>query len=271
MHFGQRVATYEAVKHVGFEVPEGEILGIVGRNGAGKSTLLRAIAGIFSPDGGRIDLFGHTVSLLSIGVGFNRRLSGRENIYLSGLLLGYDEAAIAAKEEAIAEFSELGPFLDKPVQTYSSGMYSKLAFAITAMLETDITLIDEILSVGDAQFKRKSYARMRELISDENRTVLIVSHDLNTLEKLCDEILWLDAGRVMRKGPAADVLKAYSEFMGFPTALPGRAKKPRRKPATAKPAAKKSTPTAKSIAAEKAPVKPVAPQPAGNPAKPAAS
>lgn len=213
MRFGQRVATYEAVKHVSFEMPEGEILGIVGRNGAGKSTLLRAIAGIFSPDGGRIDLFGHTVSLLSIGVGFNRRLSGRENIYLSGLLLGYDEEAIAAKEEDIAEFSELGPFLDKPVRTYSSGMYSKLAFAITAMLETDITLIDEILAVGDAQFKRKSYARMRELISDENRTVLIVSHDLRTLEELCGELLWLDEGRVVRKGPTAEVLPAYRAFM----------------------------------------------------------
>ena len=212
-HFGRRAATYEAVKHVSFELPEGEILGIVGRNGAGKSTMLRAIAGIFSPDGGNIDLFGHTVSLLSIGVGFNRRLSGRENIYLSGLLLGYDEASIAAKEQAIADFSELGPFLDKPVQTYSSGMHSKLAFAITAMLETDIMLIDEILSVGDARFKRKSYARMHELISDENRTVLIVSHDLRTLEELCGEILWLDEGRVVRKGPTAEVLPAYRDFM----------------------------------------------------------
>lgn len=213
MRFGRRVATYEAVKHVSFQLPEGEILGIVGRNGAGKSTLLRAIAGIFSPDGGKIDLFGHTVSLLSIGVGFNRRLSGRENIYLSGLLLGYDEESIAAKERAIADFSELGPFLDKPVQTYSSGMYSKLAFSITAMLETDIILIDEVLSVGDAQFKRKSYKRMRELISGERRTVLIVSHDMRTLEELCGEILWLDAGRVVRKGPAGEVLAAYRAFM----------------------------------------------------------
>lgn len=240
MRFGRRVATYDAVKHVSFEMPEGEILGIVGRNGAGKSTLLRAIAGIFSPDGGKIDLFGHTVSLLSIGVGFNRRLSGRENIYLSGLLLGYDEAAIAAKEAAIAEFSELGPFLDKPVLTYSSGMYSKLAFAITAMLETDITLIDEVLSVGDAQFKRKSYARMRELISDENRTVLIVSHDLRTLEALCGEILWLDEGRVVRKGPAAEVLEEYGAFMD--SLLPKTAKKPPAKPAAKKPPAKPAAP-----------------------------
>ncbi|MBQ7251143.1 MAG: ABC transporter ATP-binding protein [Kiritimatiellae bacterium] len=236
MRFGQRIAIYEAVKHVSFEVPEGEILGIVGRNGAGKSTLLRAIAGIFSPDGGTIDLFGHTVSLLSIGVGFNRRLSGRENIYLSGLLLGYDEAAIAAKEEAIADFSELGAFLDKPVRTYSSGMYSKLAFAITAMLESDIMLIDEVLSVGDAQFKRKSYARMRELIADEHRTVIVVSHDLRTVEELCGGILWLDEGRVVRQGPAAEVLPAYREFMDreFP--------KPPKKAPPAKPAAKPAAP-----------------------------
>lgn len=241
-HFGRRAAKYEAVKHVSFEMPEGEILGIVGRNGAGKSTMLRAIAGIFSPDGGSIDLFGHTVSLLSIGVGFNRRLSGRENIYLSGLLLGYDEASIAAKEQAIADFSELGPFLDKPVQTYSSGMHSKLAFAITAMLETDIMLIDEILSVGDARFKKKSYARMRELISDENRTVLVVSHELRTLEELCDEILWLDEGRVVRKGPTAEVLPAYRDFMDRES--PTTPKKAPPAQPVAKPAAKPATPAA---------------------------
>ena len=172
---------FHAVKDVSFEIPKGQILGICGKNGSGKSTLLRAIAGIFSADSGTIDLHGNTISLLSIGVGFQRRLSGYENIFLSGLLLGYSEEQINEKLDEIIEFSELGDFIYKPVNSYSSGMYSKLAFAITAILETDIMLIDEVLSVGDVRFQQKSYNKMKELISDENRTVIIVSHSSRTL------------------------------------------------------------------------------------------
>ena len=212
-HFGDKVEVYEALKGVSFEVEEGKILGIIGQNGAGKSTMLRAIAGIFSPDKGTIDLHDRTISLLSIGVGFNKKLTGKENIYLSGMLLGFSEEEIAAKEKEIIDFADIGDFIKKPVKTYSSGMYSKLAFAITAILETDIMLIDEVLSVGDAKFKEKSYNKMKELISDTHRTVIIVSHSLGTISELCDEVLWLEKGEVIMKGSAEEVIPKYQEFM----------------------------------------------------------
>lgn len=212
-HFGDKVELFHALKGVSFEIEEGKILGIIGKNGSGKSTMLRAIAGIFSPDKGRIDLHGRSISLLSIGVGFNRKLTGRENIYLSGMLLGFSEEEIARKEKAIIEFADIGDFIKRPVKTYSSGMYSKLAFAITAILETDIMLIDEVLSVGDAKFKEKSYNKMKELISDTTRTVIIVSHSLGTIKELCDEVLWLNDGEIKMMGKAEDVIPKYEEFM----------------------------------------------------------
>ena len=208
-----KVEIFEALKGVSFEIEEGKILGIIGQNGAGKSTMLRAIAGIFSPDKGNIDLHGHSISLLSIGVGFNKKLTGKENIYLSGMLLGFSEKEIAKKEKAIIEFADIGDFINKPVKTYSSGMHSKLAFAITAILETDIMLIDEVLSVGDAKFKEKSYNKMKELISDDTRTVIIVSHSLGTIQELCDEVLWLEKGEVVMKGAADEIIPKYEEFM----------------------------------------------------------
>ncbi|MBS7175945.1 MAG: ABC transporter ATP-binding protein [Clostridiales bacterium] len=209
----KKVEMFEAVKNVSFTVEKGEILGIVGRNGSGKSTLLKTLAGIFSPDSGTIDTKGNSVSLLSIGVGYQREMTGRENIMLSGMLLGFDEAFIRQKEAEIIEFSELGKFIDMPVKSYSSGMYSKLAFSITAILETDIMMIDEVLSVGDAKFKKKSYAKMKSLINDQNRTVLIVSHSSDTLRKLCTSILWLHDGDVRKIGKASEVLAEYEEFM----------------------------------------------------------
>jgi len=208
-----KIEIFEALKGVSFEIEEGKILGIIGKNGSGKSTMLRAIAGIFSPDKGEIDLHNHSVSLLSIGVGFNNKLTGRENIYLSGMLLGFSEEEIAKKENEIIKFADIGNFIDKPVKTYSSGMHSKLAFAITAILETDIMLIDEVLSVGDAKFKEKSYNKMKELISNDKRTVLIVSHSLNTIKELCNEVLWLNDGEVIMKGSAKEVLPKYEEYM----------------------------------------------------------
>lgn len=204
---------FEALKGVSFKVEQGKILGIVGKNGSGKSTMLKAIAGIFSADEGTIDLHGHSVSLLSIGVGFNKRLSGRENILLSGLVIGFSEEYIRSKMDEIIEFSELGDFIDKPVKTYSSGMYSKLAFSITAILDTEIMLIDEVLSVGDAKFKKKSYNKMKSLIKEEHRTVVIVSHSSDTLRKLCDHILWIHEGQVKMYGTKEEVLPAYEEFM----------------------------------------------------------
>ena len=208
-----RAEVFHAVKHVSFTLEKGEILGIIGKNGSGKSTMLQAIAGIFSPNQGEMDLHGNSVSLLSIGVGFQRELTGRENIVLSGMLLGFSEKQVKEKEQEIIEFSELGDFIDAPVRTYSSGMYSKLAFSITAILETDIMLIDEVLSVGDASFKKKSFNKMKELISDENRTVIIVSHSMDTIKELCSKALWIHNGEVKTYGESREVVEKYLEFM----------------------------------------------------------
>lgn len=208
----QRDEYFHAVKGVSFSLEKGGILGIVGKNGSGKSTLLKTIAGIFSPDSGSIDLHGNSVSLLSLGVGFQTNLSGRDNILLSGMMLGFPKSHVEAKTQEIIDFSELGDFIDAPVRTYSSGMYAKLAFSITAILETDMILIDEVLSVGDARFKKKSYEKMRQLISNTNRTVIIVSHSEGTLQELCDSILWIHDGQVRMYGDTQTVLEAYSAY-----------------------------------------------------------
>ena len=205
---------FEAVKHVTFSVEEGGILGIVGKNGSGKSTLLRSIAGVFSPNTGTIDLKGHSVSLMALGVGFKENLTGRENIVLSGMLLGFSEREIEERSQEIIDFAQIGDFIDRPVRTYSSGMHSKLAFAITAMLENDIMLVDEVLSVGDEKFRKKSLAKMKELISDDNRTVIIVSHSIETLRELCGRVMWLHDGEMKEIGETGIVLEHYLKFMG---------------------------------------------------------
>ncbi len=204
---------FKAVKGVSFEVPKGQILGICGKNGSGKSTLLRAISGIFSPDSGSINLHGNSISLLSIGVGFQKQLTGYENIFLSGMLLGYSKEQIEEKIDDIIEFSELGDFIYRPVRSYSSGMHSKLAFSITAILETDIMLIDEVLSVGDIHFKEKSYNKMKELISNDDRTVVIVSHNSNTIKELCNKVIWLHEGLIKDQGDPKVIMDKYEAFM----------------------------------------------------------
>ena len=209
----QKPDRFVAVKGISFYVREGEILGIIGKNGSGKSTTLNALAGIFSPDSGSIDLNGHSISLLSIGVVFIREMTGRENITLSGMLLGFTEEQVKAKEQEIIDFAEIGEFIDMPVRTYSSGMYSKLAFSITAILETDIMLIDEVLSVGDQKFKKKSYEKMKSLISNKDRTVVIVSHSIETLKQLCDTVMWMHEGQIKRIGDPNEVLDEYVAFM----------------------------------------------------------
>ena len=209
----QKPDRFVAVKGISFYVREGEILGIIGKNGSGKSTTLNALAGIFSPDSGSIDLNGHSISLLSIGVGFIREMTGRDIITLSGMLLGFTEEQVKAKEQEIIDFAEIGEFIDMPVRTYSSGMYSKLAFSITAILETDIMLIDEVLSVGDQKFKKKSYEKMKSLISNKDRTVVIVSHSIETLKQLCDTVMWMHEGQIKRIGDPNEVLDEYVAFM----------------------------------------------------------
>ena len=202
-----------AVRDVSFYANIGEVIGIVGKNGSGKSTLLRTLAGVFAPDSGCIDLHGNSVSLLSLGTGFQNEVSGRENIFLNGMLLGFSEAQIQEKLDEIIAFSELGEFIDMPVKSYSSGMKSKLGFSVTAILETDIILIDEVLSVGDTKFRKKSYAKMRQLIEDSDRTALIVSHQESTLRDLCNRVLWLHEGEIRMLGDSKPVLDAYLAFM----------------------------------------------------------
>lgn len=202
-----------AVKGISFSVSRGQILGIIGKNGSGKSTLLRAMAGVFSADKGIINLHGNKVSLLSLGVGFKSELTGRENVILSGLLLKFTLEEINDKLPGVINFAEIGEFIDAPVKTYSSGMYSKLAFSVAVSLETEIILIDEVLSVGDEKFRIRSYNRIKELITDRKRTVVIVSHDMNTLEELCDSILWLHEGEIKQIGVPGEVLDAYRKFM----------------------------------------------------------
>lgn len=209
----KKASREEAVKGISFDIYKGEIVGLIGQNGSGKSTTLRCIAGIISPDEGSVNLFGNSISLLAIGVGFQKELTGRTNIVLSGLLMGFTEKEIMAKMDEIIEFSELGKFIDKPVRTYSSGMYSRLAFAITATLDTDILLIDEVFSVGDARFKKKSNKKMKSLIMNKDRTVIMISHSLDTLRSLCDRVIWLDQGEIKMIGEPNEVLDKYNEYM----------------------------------------------------------
>ena len=207
----EKPKTFQAVKDISFDINRGEIVGIIGKNGSGKSTLLRAIANIYSPDRGTIDCFGNTVGLMAIGVGFINSLSGRDNVILSGLLMGLTREEIDNLMDDIIEFSELEDFIDEPVSSYSSGMHSKLAFAVSSFIETDIMLVDETLSVGDRRFRKKSEKKMLSLINDERKTVLIVSHNLPTLNELCQRVIWIDDGVVRMDGPTNEVITAYSD------------------------------------------------------------
>ena len=210
---GTKLQPIRAIREMSFSVQKGEVIGIVGRNGSGKTTLLRAIAGIFDPDAGEINLYGNRVSLMALGVGFDPELSGRENIMLSGMMLGFSRKEIREHMDEIIAFSELSDFIDYPVRAYSSGMYSKLAFSITSFLETDIMLIDEVLSVGDIAFQDKSRNKMRELIAQRKHTVLLVSHNVGLLQDVCDRVIWMDAGSLRQFGRTDRVLKEYSDFM----------------------------------------------------------
>lgn len=215
---GKTFERFYALKEISFELEEGLILGVIGRNGSGKSTILKTIAGIFSPDSGSINLHENRVSLLALGVGFQSSLSGYDNIFLSGMLLGITKKEIQEKLDGIIEFSELEDFIYKPIGTYSSGMISKLAFSISSTLDTDILLIDEVFSVGDIAFKKKSLERVHKLISDKSKTVLIVSHDIEMIRGQCDKAIWLDAGRIIEYGDTNKTIDAYVNYMESPKA-----------------------------------------------------
>jgi ABC-type polysaccharide/polyol phosphate transport system ATPase subunit len=207
------VREIEALRNVSFQVPHGKVMGVVGANGAGKSTLMRTVAGILPPNTGRVEVNGRVSTLLSLGVGFNRKLTGRQNVVLGGLAAGLTRAELAEKYDEIVEFAELEDFMDMPMRTYSSGMYGRLAFAVAMTMHPDILIIDEALSVGDARFRRKSFERMRQLCQ-EDRTILLVSHALGTIEKLCDDCIWMHEGRLRMWDEPSAVVEAYTEFLG---------------------------------------------------------
>jgi ABC-type polysaccharide/polyol phosphate transport system ATPase subunit len=201
-----------ALLDVSFKVEHGEFLGVIGHNGAGKSTLLRTIAGILPPSSGRVVVNGYVTTLLSVGIGFNGELTGRENIRLGGLANGLSPKEVAAREEEIAEFSGLGEFIDYPLKTYSSGMRSRLGFSVAVHMDPDILLIDEALSAGDAEFRTKASEKIREIMS-RARAILLVSHGLATVEEMADRVLWLDHGRLMGHGEPAEVINSYKEHV----------------------------------------------------------
>jgi ABC-type polysaccharide/polyol phosphate transport system ATPase subunit len=203
----------EALKRVSFEVPHGQVLGVVGANGAGKSTLMRVMAGILPPTSGRVEVDGRVSTLLALGIGFNRKLTGRENVVLGGLAAGLSREQLEEKYEEIVEFAELEEFMDMPMRTYSSGMYGRLGFSVAVNMEPDILLIDEALSVGDARFRRKSFRKMRQLIR-QDRTIVLVSHALGSIEELCDSAVWLHKGELQMWDEPSTVIDAYTEFLG---------------------------------------------------------
>jgi teichoic acid transport system ATP-binding protein len=205
------VRTIDAVKGITLDVPSGTVLGIIGRNGAGKSTLLRTIAGILPPSEGRVTVRGQVSTLLALGVGFNRELSGRDNVILGGMAAGFARREITTRLPDIEAFAELGEFIDYPMHTYSSGMFGRLAFAVAVHMEPDILLIDEALSTGDAAFKEKCLDKISELVG-QARTILLVSHGMRVVRDLATECLWLHKGEIRGRGDPESVIEQYSAF-----------------------------------------------------------
>jgi homopolymeric O-antigen transport system ATP-binding protein len=207
--------TIWGLKDVSFEVASGEAVGIIGHNGAGKSTLLRILSRITEPTTGRAELYGRVGSLLEVGTGFHSELTGRENLYLNGAILGMRKADIDRKADEIVAFAETGKFIDTPVKHYSSGMYMRLAFAVAAHLEPEILIVDEVLAVGDLNFQNKCLGKMQDVAS-QGRTVLFVSHNMGAISNLCTSALWLDAGRIVAQGAVNDIVATYIQSVGRP-------------------------------------------------------
>lgn len=199
---------FTALEHVSFTVKKGETLGLIGRNGAGKSTLLKVISGILKPTEGSVTCHGNVVPMLELGSGFDMDLTGRENIFLNGAILGYSEEYLKSKYEEIVDFSELGQFIEVPIRNYSSGMLARLAFSVASVVNPEILIVDEILSVGDAGFQEKSRKRMLELMGG-GTTVLFVSHSLDQIREMCGRVIWLEHGQVKASGRAEEICNAY--------------------------------------------------------------
>lgn len=202
---------HKVLKDVSFEVKKGEVVGIIGRNGAGKSTLLKIISGVLSPTKGSVEVGGIIVPMLELGAGFDADLSGRENVYLNGAILGYSKSFLDERYDDIVAFSELQDFMETPIRNYSSGMMMRLAFSIATVVQPEILIVDEILAVGDEGFQRKSKERMLELMSG-GTTVLFVSHSIDQIEEMCNRVVWLDQGTVRQIGQADEVCREYRNY-----------------------------------------------------------
>ncbi|MDF2991610.1 MAG: transporter ATP-binding protein [Microbacterium sp.] len=198
-----------ALKDVSFEVPRGSTFGLIGRNGSGKSTLLKCLAKILYPDQGRIQVHGRQASLLEVGSGFHPELSGRENVFLNGSILGMTKKEVTRKFDEIVSFAGVGDFIDQPVKNYSSGMYVRLGFSVAVAGTPDVLVVDEVLAVGDATFQKRCRTKFREM-REEGRTVILVSHSMSTVRDMCDQVAWLDAGQLRGAGDATPVIEAYN-------------------------------------------------------------
>src|SRR5438067_9433805 len=210
-----------ALKNISFDVKQGEVVGIIGRNGAGKSTLLKILNRITEPTSGGADVYGRVGALLEVGTGFHPELTGRENVFLNGAILGMSKAEIQRKFDEIVAFAEVEKFVDTPLKHYSSGMSVRLAFAVAAHLEPEILLVDEVLAVGDSEFQRRCLGKMSEIATEDARTVLFVSHNMGAIEGLCHRCIVLDGGRIQFDGAPKDAIAAYAELMtpGIPGAV----------------------------------------------------
>jgi lipopolysaccharide transport system ATP-binding protein len=215
--YGSRFEGFDALKEISFEIGEGEAVGIVGRNGSGKSTMLKIIAGVYRPTGGQVTVKGSVAPLIELSAGFQPELTGRENILINGLILGLSKREIQDREEGIVEFAELGDFIDSPVKQYSTGMVMRLAFGIAAEVDPDIILIDEILAVGDAAFQRKCIARIEEFRS-RGKTLIFVSHAIQSVIQLCPRALLLHKGELLADGPVREIAERYEELTRAPVA-----------------------------------------------------
>ena len=205
----------DAVKNVSLEVPRGQMLGLIGRNGSGKSTLLKIIAGVYKPTAGRVSVQGKIAPLIELGAGFHHELTGRENILLNGLLMGYSKEEMRQREQSIIDFAEIGEFIDAPIKQYSSGMHTRLAFAVATEVDPQVLILDEILAVGDAAFQQKCFARIQNF-REAGKTILFVSHAMPTVIRFCDRAILLENGSMVADGDPAEVAEIYQELVSVP-------------------------------------------------------